>query len=495
MARFVVTITPPTPNGDIHIGHLAGPFLGADVFTRAQRQRGHDCVFVSYSDDYQSYMLRRGMELNADPRELAAHNTRLIKKSMQAVDVTVDHWLSAQDNVFFRDAVSETFESAKHAGALTWKTTSEPYCPDCKVWGYEAFGRGRCNFCGHDSDASQCEECAQAPDASKMKEFRCKLCGKQHEWRAVGRWFLKLGEFKRFLSELHTAHPMRAPLDSWAEGAIETLEDWGVTRPEDGGLDLEQGGACRVHTWFMGLSGYIATLREYAHTSGQPDLADRFFQDPDANFYHFLGYDCAFSHAVVYPSLLSTMRSFAIGQRFVPNLFLKLDGLNLSTSRGHAIWVADFAEMAPSDAIRLYLATVAPEQEGGNFQRQEFDRWRGEIFCELVPAILNAGQALRAAGQVEMPEEADREILALAERLEWATTPDAFSMRAMAGVVQDALRLAGQRLNNGRGLMAAGLFLAGAGQPLVPRLSDQLAQTFGFDAPSVRTAIRPQVFA
>ena len=495
MSKFVVTITPPTPNGDVHIGHLSGPFLGADVFTRAQRQRGHECVLVSYSDDYQSYMLRRGRELDVDPRELALFNTRQINTSLKAVDIDIDKWMLSQDNPFFRDAVKETFDAAKAAGVMVWKTTDEPYCPDCDVWGYEAYGRGLCNFCGNDSDASQCEECAQAPDASKMKNFVCKLCGKPHDWRPTGRWFLKMGEFKEYLRTLHAANPMRPPLDTWIDDAVVHLEDWGVTRPEDGGLDLEEDGSCRVHTWAMGLSGYIAAVREYADGIGQPELADSFFKDPDARFYHFLGYDCAYSHCLVYPAQLSNMQGYAIQQRFIPNMFLKLDGLNLSTSRGHAIWVADFAKRAPSDSIRLYLAHVAPEQAGGDFWTNEFDSWLEEIFGRLIPAIIEGGQAIHPADQHPVPREIEDRLEELSQRLEKSTDPTSFSMKEMADVVLDALHLAGEQLGNKGALSAIALFLTGAGQPIVPRLSEEIAQAYGFDERSVLNAIRPQVAA
>lgn len=490
MSKFVVTITPPTPNGDLHIGHLAGPFLSADVFTRAQRQRGHHCVLVSYSDDYQSYMLRRGLELGLDHRALAAENTALIKNSLEAVDIEVDRWMTSQDNLHFRTAVEECFESAKKAGSMAWKTSPEPFCSHCNLWGYEAFGRGLCNFCGHDSDASQCEECAQAPDASRMEQFHCKLCGRKHEWLPVERWFLRLGEFKNYLSDLHDSHPMRAPLGTWAKHAIPTLQDWGVTRPGDGGLDLLPDGSCRIHTWFMGLAGYIAALREYAEMAGDQGLANDYLNDPEAKFIHFLGYDCAFSHALVYPALLSTMAAYKIEQRFVPNLFLKLDGENLSTSRRHAIWVAEFAERAPSDSIRLYLASVAPEQEGGDFRSKEFDQWLADTFDVLVPDILNAGSRMPAAGLANQISGEDQEIRDLAARLERAADPESFSMKAMAAVLLDTLDLAKKRLEAGQQITPLALFLAAAGEPLIPRLSAQIVEAYGFDEAALLRAIR-----
>lgn len=176
MGKLLVTITPPTPNGDLHIGHMAGPFLAADIYTRAQRQRGHDCTLVSYSDDYQSYMLRRGIELDRAPQALALENTDKINDTLKKMGIQVDFWMRPYSNSYFKNAVEEMYEYAVKAGAIYKKVSQEPYCEHCDKWGYEAFGRGNCDHCGSDSDASQCEECAHTPNASKMSNFRCKLC-------------------------------------------------------------------------------------------------------------------------------------------------------------------------------------------------------------------------------------------------------------------------------------------------------------------------------
>ncbi|MCF5284232.1 class I tRNA ligase family protein, partial [Pseudomonas syringae] len=191
MSKFIVTITPPTPNGDLHIGHIAGPFLAADVFTRVQRQRGHECVLVSYSDDYQSYMLRKGLELGVDPVELARRNSDRIEASLAAINIQPDNWMRPHDNPWFAEAVGEVFGALRDAGAIECRDSSEPYCPDCDVWGYEAFARGNCNYCGAESDASQCENCAQAPDAELMTDLRCKLCSQPSQWKNAHRAFLK----------------------------------------------------------------------------------------------------------------------------------------------------------------------------------------------------------------------------------------------------------------------------------------------------------------
>ncbi|MCW5255098.1 methionine--tRNA ligase [Verminephrobacter aporrectodeae subsp. tuberculatae] len=478
MAKYIVTITPPTPNGDLHIGHISGPFLAADVFTRAQRQQGHDCVLVSYSDDYQSYMLRKGLETDTDPVVLARRNTDRIEQSLVAVDIRVDKWMRPYENRFFRDAVTEVFEQARACGAIEFRESVEPYCPPCDKWGYEAFGRGKCNFCGADSDASQCEGCAQAPDAARMKDFVCKLCGKPHQWTPVRRAFLKLGNYRALLNTLHARHPQRAPLDSWLAPAVSEIGDWGVTRPGDAGLDLAPDGSCRVHTWFMGLAGYIAAFREYAYEAGKPGLYKEYWGSGKGSLVHFLGFDCVFSHAIVYPVLLSMLPDVKVSQHFVPNQFLKLDGLNLSTSRNHAIWVADLAREACADSARLYLASIAPEETEGDFVCERFRAWRQAVFDEFVPALLAAGKAGGKQGWDDLAGHDGPLIQGL--RLQWldAARADRFSMKRMAGVVLNAIEITRGRLADQRPVGHLAAFIAVAGKALTPGLSARLVAAF-----------------
>jgi methionyl-tRNA synthetase len=482
MTKFIVTVTPPTPNGDLHIGHIAGPFLAADIFTRVQRQLGHDCVLLSYSDDYQSYMLRKGLETGEDPVALARRNTDRIEASLAAVDIRPDHWMRPYDNPWFAQAVAEVFGKLQEAGFIEYRDSPQAWCPDCQVWGYEAFARGQCNYCGADSDASQCENCAQAPDADRMTGLHCKLCSRPSQWRSTRRAFLRLAAFEPVLRERLLGRGWRAPLDNWLRDTLEHLHDWGVTRPGDGGLDLAPDGSCRVHTWFMGLAGYMAAFREYAANSGQPDLFRLFWHSGQGSLVHFLGFDCVFSHAIVYPAQLSVLDDLKVQQRFIPNQFLKLDGLNLSTSRNHAIWVADLVREACADSVRLYLASVAPEQCEGDFRLQHFLQWRTELFDEFFPALLERGPR----------KDQDREPdwwaglcgpdagLLEAMRIQWskAVDPSRFSMKGMAQVLLDVIAISRARLAEGRPVQHLAAFIAVAGKSLIPETSARIVAAF-----------------
>ncbi|AKF46256.1 methionine--tRNA ligase [Pseudomonas fragariae (ex Marin et al. 2024)] len=489
MSKFIVTITPPTPNGDLHIGHIAGPFLAADVFTRVQRQRGHECVLVSYSDDYQSYMLRKGLELGVDPVELARRNSDRIEASLAAINIQPDNWMRPHDNPWFAEAVGEVFGALRDAGAIECRDSSEPYCPDCDVWGYEAFARGNCNYCGAESDASQCENCAQAPDAELMTDLRCKLCSQPSQWKNVHRAFLKLAGFKAQLRDRLLGQSWRKPLDSWLRDSLEHLHDWGVTRPGDGGLDLQTDGSCRVHTWFMGLAGYMAAFREYADRVGRPELFRQYWQSGQGTLVHFLGFDCVFSHAIVYPAQLTALHDIKVRQRFMPNQFLKLDGLNLSTSRNHAIWVGDLAREACADSARLYLASIAPEESEGDFRLAQFLAWRAEVFSEFFPALLDAGSN-RDDHWWSGLCGADAGLLE-ALRVQWskASEPAQFSMKRMAQVLLDAIAITRGRLAEGRPVSHLAAFIAVAGKALIPDMSAQIISAFALPEARVHATL------
>ncbi len=267
---------------------------------------------------------------------------------------------------------------------------------------------------------------------------------------------------------------------SWLGTAINQLKPWGVARPEEAEMDLEEDGSCRVHTWFMGMAGDIAAFREYAAQRNDPELFERFWCSGEGEVIHFPGFDCLFSHAITYPVLLEQCAAIDVRQRLIPAQFLMLDGLNLSTSRNHAIWARELVEQVGSDSARLYLASVAPEEEEGNFSRDAFACWHKDLFVELIPRIFQAVEAKnmnwRWSRELTGP---DGEILdALGQK--WVAAGDAshFSMKALAATILDAFALCRVRLEQDKPIAHLAAFIAVAGQALIPDLSHHLITQF-----------------
>ncbi|MCR8998626.1 methionine--tRNA ligase [Rahnella perminowiae] len=473
---------PPTPNGDLHIGHIAGPFLSADVFTRVQRQQGHDCALVSYSDDYQSYMLRRGIELDRNHQTLAEENTRKICETLDLVGIHIDNWMQPQHNRYFLDAVTEVYNAAYHAGAIYSKTTPEPYCSHCDKWGYEAFGRGLCNHCGVDSDASQCEGCAHTPDAAKMAEFRCKLCGGKMAFIPVEREFLQLSAYHNFLKQLFNNKSLRPPMPQFLKEEFELGPlDWGITRPHDGGLDLKSDGTRRIHTWFMGLAGYLASFRELlAKTPDGEKRFEQFCHSGQGKMIHFLGYDCAFSHLIVYPVLLSTLDTYRIEQEFYSNHFLTLKGGTLSTSRNYAIWARDIVKDYDQDSVRFYLSLLAPEAHESEFDLEKFTTWRNQIFLPTVDQIHERlKEEIGKSASLNLPALDMQVIRRLVQRWYHAASPTHFSMKSVAKICEDVLDIIRDRIALGAAIRSYVALLSFTGQSIFPELSRTLQESSG----------------
>ncbi len=322
-----------------------------------------------------------------------------------------------------------------------------------------------------------------------MSGLHCKLCQQPSQWKTAHRAFLKLAGFRPQLSDRLLGQPWRKPLDSWLRDTLEHLHDWGVTRPGDGGLDLQADGACRVHTWFMGLAGYMAAFREYADSIGRPELFGQYWQSGQGTLVHFLGFDCVFSHAVVYPAQLSVLQGIKVRQRFVPNQFLKLDGLNLSTSRNHAIWVGDLARQACADSARLYLASIAPEDSEGDFRMTHFLEWRDELFNGFFPALLEAAKSRGDSGWSGVCGTDAGLLEALRQQWSRAAEPAQFSMKGLAGVLLDAIAITRARLAEGRSVSHFVALIAVAGKALIPDMSAQLINAFGLPEARVNATL------
>lgn len=485
MSKMIVTITPPTPNGGLHLGHLAGPFLSADVYARAQRQSGHQVLLVCYSDDYQSYLARKARELGREPQQVSAKYAAEIAETLARANIELDSFLVARDNVHFLRCVGEHYRSAIRAGAIGSCSLPVPYCATCDLFGYEAFARGGCNHCGEPSDASQCEECAAAPDACLMTDMRCTQCKSTVSWRTVPRKLLHLGAFRDDLRVAHQSSTPRRTLRAFIDRTLDLPDlDWPINRPHEHGVPIGgDDGTELISTWFSGLAGYQACLEEMSARPGSDNVIQGFWQDRETTLVHFLGFDCSFSHAIAYRAILQTLEHAPRRTRYYTNAFLKLDGSDFSTSRGHAIWVSDTLKEVDADVLRRYLLGVAPEEETANFDSAEFAAWAPRAQRECLEAI-------DRAREIAVPRLQLLEALAYAQhvqelRRDWqrATDPDEFSGLRLSRVLELAFELALATAWPGDEARATALAaLAAVARSVMPRFAAWVANGLGLDA-------------
>ncbi|EBA1655690.1 methionine--tRNA ligase [Salmonella enterica subsp. enterica] len=403
MKKFIVTVTPPTPNGDLHLGHLSGPFLAADVMHRQLKQAGHDVLFVTYSDDYQSYLPRKTQTLLREPFDYARLMRQAMMLSLELVNIRFDHFMQAAENPFYQRAGE--YYAALIANQIELKPYKTFHCAVCNTWGYEGFGRTNCNWCGTSSDTSQCEHCARMPDVNQISEMTCMSCQGAMQPVSVKQHIWKIGQNYPAVKSALAKRPARSCLTDYLAHALNNEdEQWPLSRPGDAGLAVSALDNYPLHTWFLGLAGYKSSVESYLDAHPERGGLEEWWT-PETELVHFLGFDCSYSHAIGYSSLLLADKNGPRPGTFITNRFLKLDGEDFSTSRGHAVWIKDLTGQYPADAIRLFSALFAPETEVADFNRHAFHQWCSQVFLPLVHQLKlaqSSGVSLSAEQQYQL---------------------------------------------------------------------------------------------
>jgi methionyl-tRNA synthetase len=435
--KYIVTFAAPTSNGDLHIGHLSGPYLAADVFTRARRLLGDDVLFISFSDDYNNYVVRKAKQLNVSKEQLVTGYGAQIEKTLAKANIQVNHFMKALNNQHYREPVHQFFHRVSSEGKLFSSFSNIPFCQNCKVYGYEAFARGTCNYCGSSTDPSQCEICAMPPNIDRVGDFKCILCGQEMSRVPVEQLFLNIEHYWGYLSELYQNKPLRPALRQFIDTVLSQPNlTWAITRPHSWGIEVPGDDTTILHTWFNGIAGYYGASVEWSKQQKDPTSYRSYWHNPDTTLVHFIGFDCSFSHALVYPCLLLSQQNDCPTDIWIhTNAFLNLNGHCFSTSRGIAIWASEFLDYVSPDMLRLYLALVAPEQESANFSITEFRDTINEKLFTSLNELMQIVENLIEVDEIPPIEYYTGRLSLLREDWIKAANKSTFSMRTMGSVL------------------------------------------------------------
>ena len=369
-ARTMVSAAPPTPNGDLHVGHLSGPYLAGDIHTRYLRSRGVDARYIFGTDDNQSYTKTNGVRLGLGPQEAADKLAGEIKATLDAAGIELAEFVRPNASPHHVRMTQEFFRKLYDEGHLVAKETPSPWCDTCQRYLYEAYIRGRCPHCGSPSGGNLCEDCGRPNDCVDLLDAVCTQCGNAPSRRNFKRLFFPLSRWAEELKEFHLQVGMNPSLRSLCEQVITAglpdmtvthVSDWGIPVPVEGFEDQ------RIFVWCEMAPRYFSYAE---HLGGR----DAYWKSEDGEFVHCFGFDNGFYYAVFLPAMwMAYDRGLKLPAAFIMNEFYRLDGLKFSTSRRHAIWGRELLADVPSDVMRFYLAWTAPEAEGTNFTLSDFE--------------------------------------------------------------------------------------------------------------------------
>nr|WP_288932606.1 methionine--tRNA ligase [uncultured Allomuricauda sp.] len=377
-SRYTITAALPYTNGPIHIGHLAGVYVPADIYSRYLRLKGNDVAFVCGSDEHGVAISMKAKKEGVTPTEIIDKYHHIIKKSFVDFGISFDNYSRTSAKVH-HDTASEFFKKMYEQGDFIEEETEQLYDDEAAQFLADRFVIGTCPRCGHEEAyGDQCENCGSSLNATDLINPKSTITGTVPSLKKTKHWFLPLDRYEGFLKkwilEEHKSDwkpNVYGQCKSWID---EGLKPRAVTRDLDWGIPVPvAGGEGKVlYVWFDAPIGYISSTKEWAEREGKD--WEPYWKNEDTKLVHFIGKDNIVFHCIIFPSMLKAHGDFVLPDNVPANEFLNLEGNKLSTSKNWAVWLHEYLEEFPDmqDVLRYTLTANAPETKDNDFTWKDF---------------------------------------------------------------------------------------------------------------------------
>ena len=377
-SRYTITAALPYTNGPIHIGHLAGVYVPADIYSRYLRLKGNDVAFVCGSDEHGVAISMKAKKEGVTPTEIIDKYHHIIKKSFVDFGISFDNYSRTSAKVH-HDTASEFFKKMYEQGDFIEEETEQLYDDEAAQFLADRFVIGTCPRCGHEEAyGDQCENCGSSLNATDLINPKSTITGTVPSLKKTKHWFLPLDRYEGFLKkwilEEHKSDwkpNVYGQCKSWID---EGLKPRAVTRDLDWGIPVPvKGGEGKVlYVWFDAPIGYISSTKEWAEREGKD--WEPYWKDESTKLVHFIGKDNIVFHCIIFPSMLEANGDYILPDNVPANEFLNLEGNKLSTSKNWAVWLHEYLEEFPDmqDVLRYTLTANAPETKDNDFTWKDF---------------------------------------------------------------------------------------------------------------------------
>ena len=373
--RTLVTCALPYANGPVHIGHLAGVYVPADIYVRYLRLRGKDVLYICGSDEHGVPITIKARQNNCTPQDIVDRYHRLIKDSFSGLGINFDIYSRTSSQIHHRNA-AEFFRKLYDDGKFITRESEQYYDPEAHQFLADRYIVGTCPKCGEENAyGDQCEKCGSTLSPEELLNPKSKLSGAEPVKKKTSHWYLPLQDYEKWLSEwILDGHKEWRPnvygqVKSWIDGGLQPRAvsrdlDWGIPVPVEGADGKV------LYVWFDAPIGYISNTRELL-----PLQWEKWWKGDDTRMVHFIGKDNIVFHCIVFPAMLKAHGEGYILPDNVPaNEFLNLEGDKISTSRNWAVWVHEYLRDLPGkeDVLRYVLTANAPETKDNDFSWKDF---------------------------------------------------------------------------------------------------------------------------
>ena len=423
MKRYTVTAALPYTNGPIHIGHLSGVYIPADIYTRYLRLSGKDVVFICGSDEHGVAISIKASNEKTTPKYIIDKYDKMIRQSFESFGISFDNYSRTSRKIHY-DIASEFFKKLNSNKKFVEMTTNQLFDETANKFLADRFVTGTCPICSFkDAYGDQCEKCGSSLNATDLINPKSTLSGIKPILKKTKHWFLPLNKYEKFIKNwILDKHK-----DDWKANVYGQVKSWieiglkprAVTRDLDWGIPvpIKESEGKVLYVWFDAPIGYISSTKEWA-TKNKKDW-EVYWKDEETELVHFIGKDNIVFHCIIFPSMLEAHGEFVLPKNVPANEFLNLEGEKISTSKNWAVWIHEYLKDFPNkeDVLRYVLTSNMPETKDSDFTWRDFQAKNNNELVAIYGNFVNRVIVLinkYYMGEIPTPSfytNEDREIL------------------------------------------------------------------------------------
>ena len=393
--RYTITAALPYTNGPVHIGHLAGVYVPADIYSRYLRQKGEDVAFVCGSDEHGVPITIKAKKEGITPQQVVDKYNKIIKDSFSDFGITFDNY-SRTSGKMHHETASDFFKKLYDQGDFIEETSQQYYDEAENQFLADRYITGTCPKCGEEGAyGDQCEKCGSTLSPTELINPKSALSGNVPVLKETKHWFLPLDKHEAFLREWileghkHDWKPnVYGQVKSWVDDGLRPRAvtrdlDWGIPVPVEGGEGKV------LYVWFDAPIGYISSTKEWAEEQGKD--WEPYWKDEDTKMVHFIGKDNIVFHCIIFPAMLKSHGDYILPENVPANEFLNLEGDKISTSKNWAVWLHEYLIDFPGqqDVLRYTLTANAPESKDNDFTWKDFQARNNNELVAIFGNFIN----------------------------------------------------------------------------------------------------------
>ena len=401
--RHTITAALPYANGPLHLGHLAGVYISADIYARFLRSNGEDVAFICGSDEHGAAITLRAKKENKSPKEIVDEYHFSNKDIFEKLGISFDIY-DRTSSKHHHETAKELFLKMDKKGAFVKKESEQYFDEEYQQFLADRYITGQCPKCGYQNAyGDQCEKCGSALSSSELIHPISTLSGKSPQLKSTTHWYLPLDRHEKWLSDwiqkgIYNGEQVHSP-ENWKNQVVGQCMSWikaglqprAITRDLDWGVSVpvQDGEGKVLYVWFDAPIGYISATKKWANENGKS--WEDYWKSKDTNLVHFLAKDNIVFHTIIFPAILSELDGYILPTNVPANEFLNLEGQKLSTSRNWAVWGKDYITEFPNqeDILRYVLCSIAPENKDSDFSWKDFQARNNNELCSIFGNFVN----------------------------------------------------------------------------------------------------------